>query len=329
MAVIKEANLYAIKEAADKLQRGELVAFPTETVYGLGANALDGQAVARIFTAKGRPQFNPLIIHVPELTLAQELGVFKEAALNVAERFWPGPISLILPKTENCPVSELCTAGLDSICLRIPAHPVAQDVLRRSEVPIAAPSANKSGEPSPTAPIHVKDSLSGDIDMILAAGKCSVGLESTVVDMTCEQPIILRPGAITRKNLQEVVAKIDYVETVTGSPKSPGLTLKHYAPKTPVRLNAVEVRQGEALMAFGSVRFMGLQGGGSVQDLAPEKLRNLSETGDLQEAAANLFAALRELDLSDSSAIAIMNIPDHGIGRAINDRLQRAAQSKP
>jgi L-threonylcarbamoyladenylate synthase len=329
MVLLKEASLTAIIEAAEKLLSGDLVAFPTETVYGLGANALEGTAVAQIFEAKERPQFNPLIIHVPELTIAQELGQFNEAAMNVAERFWPGPISLILPKTTNCPVSEICTAGLDTICLRIPSHPVAQDLLRRAEIPVAAPSANKSGEPSPTAPIHVKDSLGERISMILAAGKCSVGLESTVVDFTDEKPVILRPGAITRSDLEELLPDIDYVQTTTSKPKSPGQTLKHYAPDTPLRLNAVDVRKGEALLAFGSIRFMALEGGGSASDLPAERMCNLSESGDLQEAAANLFAHLRTLDQTSASAIAVMNIPETGIGRAIIDRLRRAAETVP
>ena len=322
---IKEASLNAISEAADLIINGQLVAFPTETVYGLGANALDGQAVARIFEAKGRPKFNPLIVHIPDLETAQEIAEFNDAAIILAERFWPGPISFILPLKSNSGISELCSAGLETIALRVPSHPVAQDLLRRAEVPIAAPSANASGEPSPTAPIHVKESLGDKVGMILAAGKCTVGLESTVIDLSTEIPTILRSGAITKEDIAEYIPAVIYISETTNSPKSPGQTLKHYAPKLPIRLNAIDLEEGEALLAFGSTKFMGLKKGGAVSELPEAQIRNLSENADLHEAAANLFAYLRELDCPEFKSIAVMNIPDKGIGIAINDRLSRAA----
>lgn len=300
------------------------MAFPTETVYGLGANALDGQAVARIFEAKGRPQFNPLIVHVPDLETAQELAVFDERALAVARQFWPGPLTLILPKTENCPVSELCTAGLDTIAIRVPRHPVAQDLLRRCELPIAAPSANKSGEPSPTAPVHVQQSLGAKVDLILAAGKCAVGLESTVLDLSGNDALILRPGAISDEDLRSFLPLVRYHAVTTEAPRSPGQMLRHYAPSIPVRMNAVDIEADEALLAFGSTKFMGIKSGGAVSGLPEQQIRNLSESGDLHEAAANLFAYLRELDRAEYVRIAVMNIPEKGIGVAINDRLRRA-----
>ncbi len=322
---IKEASLKAIIEAAGWINQGKLIAFPTETVYGLGANAFDGQAIARIFEAKGRPTFNPLIVHVPDLETAQELADFDDLAIRIAEKFWPGPLTLILPGKSDNGISELCTAGLNTIALRVPSHPVAQDLLRKAEVPIAAPSANKSGEPSPTAPIHVKDSLGGKTDMILAAGKCTVGLESTVLDLSTEVPVILRSGAFTKEDFAEYIPDLKYVNETTNSPKSPGQTLKHYAPSIPVRLNAIDIKQDEALLAFGSTKFMGLKTGGAAADLPVDQQRNLSESGDLHEAASNLFAYLRELDHAKFSAIAVMNVPKSGIGVAINDRLERAA----
>ncbi len=326
--LIKESSLNAIVDAAERLGKGELVAFPTETVYGLGANALDGKAVARIFEAKERPAFNPLIIHVADLEMAKELAAFDDRAISVAKKFWPGPLTLILPRKKDSPVSELCTAGLETIAVRIPSHPVAQDLLRRAEIPVAAPSANKSGEPSPTTPAHVLESLGDAVDLILAAGKCHVGLESTVLDLSVEQPVILRSGAVTKEQLETILPNVLYSNDVTQTPKSPGQTLKHYAPSIPVRLNAIDLEEGEALLAFGSTKFMGIRSGGAASDLPESKVRNLSESGDLHEAAANLFAYLRELDNAEFKGIAVMNVPETGIGVAINDRLHRAAGSQ-
>ena len=325
---IKEASLKAITEAAEYITEGKLVAFPTETVYGLGANALDDKAVRKIFEAKGRPTFNPLIVHVPDLESAQELAEFNEIARSVADKFWPGSLTMILPRRKDSSVSEICTAGLDTIALRVPSHPAAQDLLRRAEVPIAAPSANRSGEPSPTAPIHVKDSLGDNVDFILAAGKCTVGLESTVLDVSVNPPVILRSGGVTKENLQQIIPDIEYISETTSTPKSPGQTLKHYAPSVPVRLNAIDLEEGEALLAFGSTKFIGVKTGGSAASLPESQIRNLSENGDLEEAASHLFAYLRELDQPQHKAIAVMNIPEKGIGVAINDRLYRAAAAK-
>ena len=323
--IIKEASLNAIIDGAERINKGELVAFPTETVYGLGANAIDGEAVARIFEAKGRPTFNPLIVHVPDLDIAKEIAEFDERALSVAEKFWPGPITFILPHRKDSPVSDLCTAGLDTIAIRVPSHPIAQDLLRHAEVPIAAPSANKSGEPSPTAPIHVVESLGNAADLVLAAGKCQVGLESTVLDLSVKQPVILRSGYVTREDLEPLLPDVVYMSEITNKPKSPGQTLKHYSPSIPVRINAVDVEEGEALLAFGSIKFMGIRSGGAAADLPDSQIRNLSENGDLYEAAANLFSYLRELDKPEYKRIAVMNVPETGIGVAINDRLFRAA----
>ena len=326
---IREASTAAIREAAKMLQAGNLVAFPTETVYGLGANALDGKAAVQIYSAKGRPSFNPLIIHVAELDVAKELASFDTRARKIAAKYWPGPLTLVLPKAENCPVAEICTAGLETIALRIPQHPVAQDLLRRADIPVAAPSANKSGEPSPTAPIHVQQSLGNQVDMILAAGRAQIGLESTVVSiLPGTPPELLRHGGITFEMLQEVLPDIVEATQPTDAPRSPGQLLKHYAPSIPVRLNAVDVNPGEALIAFGSTKFMGIKGGGRAGDLPKTQIYNLSEHGDLHEAASHLFAALRALDRPEHKAIAVMNIPGKGVGVAINDRLQKAAQKE-
>ncbi len=294
---------------------------PTETVYGLAANALDGEAVAKIFEAKGRPSFNPLIIHVPDLESAGAYVDITEAARAVAQNFWPGPLTLILPRKDGCRVSELASAGLDTLAVRVPSHPAAQKLLKEAGVPVAAPSANKSGSLSPTTPAHVHDSLGSKVDLILAAGACDVGLESTVLDLSASEPAILRPGAVTAEELSEVLGvAVAYEHEETNAPKSPGMLLKHYAPNASVRLNAIDVQEDEALLAFGSDKFM------VAQDFPDDMKRNLSEGQDLNEAAANLFAMLKELDKSGAQQIAVMAIPSHGIGAAINDRLKRAAQ---
>ena len=323
---IKSANKDTIKEAAILLHAGGLVAMPTETVYGLAANAFNGQAVARIFEAKGRPSFNPLIVHVLDLDAARELVEIDERAEMVADHFWPGPLTLILPRKEGSEISELVSAGLPTLAVRAPRHKVTQELLRISGVPLAAPSANRSGSLSPTAPIHVADSLGENVDFILAAGPSEVGLESTVLDLSGKRAVILRPGAVTPEELSEILGEEVLIETEeTDKPKSPGLTLKHYAPETPLRLNAVDVEEGEALLGFGSLKFMGIKSGGAASKLPDDSLRNLSEDGDLHEAAANLFAMLKELDKKEHTAIAVMAIPDEGLGIAINDRLKRAA----
>lgn len=328
MTIIKTASPESIAEAAQRLRNGELAVLPTETVYGLGADATNGAAVAKIFAAKNRPSFNPLIVHVPDLSSAEKLGQFDARARAVAKMFWPGPLSIIVKKTQDCPVHDLVTAGLETIAIRVPAHPVMRDVLINTGVPVAAPSANASGEPSATTPEHVVQSLGENVPFILAAGACAVGLESTVLDMSGDVPTILRPGAITQEDLEEVLERVAIDLGDHDAPKSPGQLLKHYAPSIPVRLRAVDVAPGEALLAFGSTKFMGVKGGGFAKDLGDHAFRNLSEKGDLGEAAANLFAYMRALDDSRNTGIAVMTIPDTGLGLAINDRLKRAAQGR-
>lgn len=324
--MIKQATEKAIFEAAQNIGAGYLVAFPTETVYGLGANALDGKAVARIFEAKQRPAFNPLISHILNFEQAKEYGVFDDKAEKLARTFWPGPVTLIVPKSKDCKIHDLVTAGLETIALRVPAHPVAQALIKESAVPIAAPSANLSGQPSATTPIHVAESLSDKVSMILAAGSSQIGLESTVIDCTADKPVILRPGSVTVEDLEPVIGKAGYDFAAKDKPRSPGQLLKHYAPSIPVRMNAVDLKPGEALLAFSSDKFIGIQGGGAAKDLPETQRMNLSESGDLGEAASNLFSMLRALDRPDHKGIAVMNIPDQGIGIAINDRLKRATE---
>jgi L-threonylcarbamoyladenylate synthase len=307
----------AIGQAAQALARGDLVAFPTETVYGLGANALDGAAVARVFAAKERPRFNPLIVHVPDLATAARYGVFDATARKLAQAFWPGPLSLVMPKREDCPIADLATAGLDTIALRAPNHPVAQALLAAANLPIAAPSANRSGRVSPTRASHVASELGEAPAMILDGGPCSLGLESTVVSVAGPEPILLRLGAVPREAIEAVLgAKLPQAKA-DAAIASPGQLERHYASTTPLRLEAADVREGEALLAFGPHAPQGAQ-----------HSINLSPTGDLAEAAAGLFAALRELDACGASAIAVVPIPNHGLGEAINDRLQRAAKAR-
>lgn len=327
MVNIKTVSAKSIQEAAELIQAGKLVAFPTETVYGLGADATNGQAVAWVFEAKGRPQFNPLIVHVPDIKAAEELVEFNDMARLVAGHLWPGPFTLILPAKAGNNISDLCSAGLPTLAVRIPSHKVARDLLQAAAVPIAAPSANRSGSLSPTAPAHVADSLGDAVHMILAAGPCDVGLESTVLDLSEETPVLLRPGGITKERIEGILGCVvaDHFDDDV-SPKSPGQLLKHYAPSVPVRLGAIDLEPGEALLAFGSDQFMGIRGGGAAKDLPDHARRNLSAESDLCEAAANLFKMLHDLDRDEHKAIAVMNIPETGLGVAINDRLRRAAR---
>jgi L-threonylcarbamoyladenylate synthase len=304
----------AIGRAAQSLRDGGLVAFPTETVYGLGGNATNDVAVARIFAAKGRPPFNPLIVHVPGLPEAEALAVVDERARLAAARFWPGPLTLVLRRREACAVSLLASAGLDTLALRAPAHPVAQDLLRAAGRPIAAPSANRSGRVSPTTAQHVATDFGNTIALILDGGPCPIGLESTVLDLTGGKPVLLRPGGITLEALRAVFGIIETPAPEASSPRSPGRLPSHYAPSLPVRLDATSARPGEALLAFGPEAPPGFA--------AAEWL---SRRGDLTEAAANLFAMMRRLDRQEFTAIAVTPIPEIGLGRAINDRLRRAA----
>jgi L-threonylcarbamoyladenylate synthase len=311
-APIARADAEAIAEAAALMRAGRLAAFPTETVYGLGGDATNDRAVAAIFAAKARPHFNPLIVHVRGLAEAEALAVFNEPARRAAARFWPGPLTLVLPRQPAAGLSLLASAGLDTVAIRVPAHPVAQALLREVNLPIAAPSANRSGRVSATEPAHVAEDLGDDVALILDDGPTPVGLESTVLDLSGETPALLRPGAVTLERLTELLGAIALPGSAQA--KSPGMLASHYAPRLPVRLAAADVRAGEALLAFGPDAPQG----------AAEALW-LSRSGDLAEAAANLFAMLRRLDRPPFTGIAVMPIPDHGLGRAINDRLRRAA----
>ena len=313
MTQVLAADSEGCRAAGEALRAGELVAFPTETVYGLGGNARDGEAVAGIFAAKGRPSFNPLIVHVIDLAAAEELAAFSDAARAVAARFWPGPLTIVLPRRADADVSELVSAGLPSIAIRVPGHPVARAVLAAAGVPVAAPSANPSGRVSPTTASHVRSGLEGRIAMIVDGGPCRVGIESTVLDMSGDAPAILRPGGVTPEDVSSVLGvAVGFAPppAADGPLLSPGMMASHYAPSTPVRLAAEAADADEVLLGFGNVR---------------DATLNLSPRGDLGEAAANLFAMLRRLDEGGYRAIAVSPIPDRGLGLAINDRLRRAA----
>ena len=304
--------------AARLLRQGRLVAFPTETVYGLGGDATNGRAVARIFAAKGRPRFNPLIVHVPGLAEAEALATFDERAREAARRFWPGALSLVLRRREACGLSLLVSAGLDTVALRVPAHPLAQSLLRAAGRPIAAPSANRSGRVSSTSADHVAAELARRVALILDGGACPIGLESTVLDLSGDKPVLLRPGGITLESLTETFGAIESAAVDEAAPHSPGRLPSHYAPGLPLRLDAVDARPGEALLAFGPEATPGFA-----------EVLFLSPSGDLAEVAANLFAMLRRLDRPEFSGIAVMAIPETGLGRGINDRLRRAAAPRP
>jgi L-threonylcarbamoyladenylate synthase len=312
---VLHAGRDAVAAAVRALAEGGLVAFPTETVYGLGADATNGEAVARLYAAKGRPRFNPLISHVADIEAARRIARFDADAETLSATFWPGPLTLVLPKTAACPVSQLATAGLDSIAVRVPDHPVAQDILRGFGKPVVAPSANQSGHVSPTTASHVLADLDSRIDLILDGGPTSVGVESTVVSCLGE-PTLLRPGGVSRDAIERALGRMlaEAAPPADDAPLAPGMLTSHYAPATPLRLNATAVNPGEALLAFGA---------GAPKGAA--HMLNLSVTGDLVEAAANLFAYLRALDAAGHMGIAAMPIPDEGLGEAINDRLARAA----
>ena len=305
-----------IAHAAQALAAGGLVAIPTETVYGLGADARNANAVAKIFAAKERPRFNPLIVHVPDLATAETLAAFDTNARALAAAFWPGPLTIVAPKRPDSGIADLVTAGLDTIAVRIPGHPVARALLEDAKLPIAAPSANRSGRISPTEAAHVAAEL-GDIpDVILDGGACASGLESTVVSVVGDTPILLRLGAVPRSEIESVLGHPIALAKEDAPIASPGQLERHYAPQTPLRLNATSVEVGEALLAFGP----------DAPDCAGPTI-NLSRAGNLAHAATRLFAALRELDESGARGIAVMPIPDEGLGEAINDRLRRAAKA--
>nr|WP_235003640.1 L-threonylcarbamoyladenylate synthase [Jhaorihella thermophila] len=301
-----------LDRAAALLRAGELVAFPTETVYGLGADARNGRAVARIYEAKGRPSFNPLIVHVAAPDDARRHVQWTDAADRLARAFWPGPLTLVLPLRPGHGISELVTAGLDTLAVRVPAHPAARALLHAFGGPLAAPSANPSGRISPTTAQHVLAGLAGRIAAVIDDGPCPVGVESTIVGLAGEAPELLRPGGLAAEAIEKVLAtplrRPETSDTVT----APGQLNSHYAPRARVRLNATSAEPGEVLLGFGPMAC----------DL------NLSPSADLEEAAANLFGHLHRLDAT-GKPIAVAPIPDHGLGHAINDRLRRAAAPRP
>ena len=305
---ILAATAGGIARAAQLLQAGQLVSFPTETVYGLGADARQGKAVAAIYEAKGRPSFNPLIAHVHSAEAARHYVEWNDVAEQLAEAFWPGPLTLVLPLREGHGISPLVTAGLETLGVRVPAHPAAQALLRELDGPVAAPSANPSGKISPTTAAHVRAGLDGRIAAILDDGACGVGLESTIIGLAGPEPVLLRPGGLAAEEIEAVLGRKLAERDVHDPLTAPGQLLSHYAPGAPVRLNADAPGEGELYLGFGP---------------GPCDL-NLSEHGDLAEAAANLFGHLHQLDAL-GKPIAVAPVPEHGLGEAINDRLRRAA----
>ena len=314
MSGIFEANEENIIRAAALIKSGKLVAFPTETVYGLGANVYDAHAVAGIFAAKGRPTFNPLISHIAD---PEELAGYAEAdsrALFLAQKFWPGPLTFVLRRKDENPALDLVCAGLKTITVRCPSHPVARALIRQSGVPIAAPSANRSQTISPTTADAVYDSLGDKVDMILDGGACAVGVESTILDLTTPQAVLLRAGGVTKEELEQALNEtVQISDGNPNRPTSPGQLLKHYAPAKTLRINATSREPGELFIGFGA--------GYEWADL------NLSPTGDLREAASNLFAYMRQADKDTRfSRMAMAPIPQRGVGLAINDRIRRASR---
>ena len=300
-----------IAAAAQALREGRLVAFPTETVYGLGADATNDEAVARVYAAKGRPSFNPLIVHVPDAGAAFALGRFSPEARALAEALWPGPLSVVVPRAAGCPVSLLASSGLDSIAIRVPAHPMALDFLKAAGRPVVAPSANPSGKISPTTAEHVRRHLRDKVAVVLDGGRCRVGVESTVVSFLADGPKLLRHGGVTRAEIEKILGHPVAAESHSARPHAPGQLLSHYAPQADLRLNAEAAREGEAYLGFGPLHAQGPW--------------TLSARGDLVEAAANLFRLLHEIDATGVARIAVAPVPHHGLGEAINDRLMRAA----
>ncbi|MDD9741888.1 MAG: L-threonylcarbamoyladenylate synthase [Marinovum algicola] len=296
-----------VARAVAVLRAGGRVAFPTETVYGLGADARDGAAVAGIYAAKGRPSFNPLIAHVADIATARRYVHWSDLADRVAQAFWPGPLTLVLPLREDAGISPLVTAGLSTLAVRVPAHPLAQELLRAFDGPLAAPSANPSGRISPTLPDHVLAGLDGEIEAVLMGGASEVGVESTILWLA-PAPVLLRPGGLPAEALEAMLGAPLETGGSAEAPSAPGQLLSHYAPEAGLRMDATEARAGEVLLGFGPV----------------SGAMSLSESGDLHEAAARLFGALHALD-GQASVIAVAPIPEVGLGRAINDRLRRAA----
>jgi L-threonylcarbamoyladenylate synthase len=315
LALRRAADTAAIVEAARLLGEGGLVAFPTETVYGLGADATNAAAIARLYAAKGRPSFNPLIAHLADAEAALREGVFSAAAKKLAERFWPGPLTLVVPVAETSRISDLARAGLRTVGLRVPAHPIAHALLAEVARPIAAPSANRSGHVSPVSADHVIEDLGQEIDLVVDGGPSAIGIESTIVACLDDRPRLLRPGGIAREEIETVLGEpLTVIEgRATGGPIAPGMLHSHYAPRAALRLDATALEPGEAGLDFAG-RFLR---GAHVLDLSPR--------GNTIEAAANLYSYLRRLDASGVDAIAVAPIPATGLGEAIRDRLKRAA----
>ncbi len=310
----------SVTRAAQLIRSGSLVAFPTETVYGLGCDATSSEAVIRLYEAKGRPSYNPLIMHVAELSALENIVVMSDDAARLAASFWPGPLTMVLPRHAECNVSPLATANLPTIAVRIPKNDLALELLQSVGRPVAAPSANRSGRLSPTSAAHVAKSLGEDVAMILDGGATPIGLESTIIDMSVPHPLILRAGAITPDQIQDILGyRIGVVtDSMDAAPTAPGMLRSHYAPERPLRLNATDPAEDEALLAYGDDSKVA--GGGMRLNLSPHSR--------LTEAAANLFAMLHMLDTPVWRGIAVMPIPEQGIGLAINDRLRRAAAPK-
>lgn len=306
---IRAATPEAIAEAAALIRSGSPVAFPTETVYGLGADATSDEAVAAVFAVKDRPRFNPLIVHCRDAATAARLAVFDKRARKLADAFWPGPLTLVLPRRAEAGLSLLVSAGLDTVAVRVPDHAVAQALFDAADRPLAAPSANASGTISPTTAEHVAASLGERVDLILDGGPCPVGVESTVIDLSSPEAFLLRLGGVDRDAIDAIVGP--FASTGDGPIRSPGMLERHYAPAIPLRMDANEPRTGEVLLAFGPD--------------APPDAPNLSPRSDVREAATNLFAQLHALDRPEHAGIAVMPIPETGLGAAINDRLRRAA----
>jgi L-threonylcarbamoyladenylate synthase len=311
-AILSADRPDAIRAAAEALRAGRLVAFPTETVYGLGADAGTDAAVATIYAAKGRPSHNPLIVHLPDAATASRFGRFDARAQQLAGAFWPGPLTLVVPRIAGVPLADRTTAGLPTVALRVPSHPVALALLKASGLPLAAPSANVSGRVSATTAQHVAETLGDKVAVILDGGPAHVGVESTIVGLGGGRPLLLRPGGVPREAIEALIGPLG--EPEAGLIAAPGMLASHYAPHCPVRLDVSLPRADEALLAFGPDVPVGAK-----------LVLNLSPRGDLAEAAANLYAHLRALDRTDIAGIAVMPIPEHGLGLAINDRLRRAA----
>lgn len=314
---VEPATQASIETAAKILADGGVAAFPTETVYGLGADATKVDAVLRVYEMKGRPRFNPLIAHVADIETAEAHGEFNNMARKLSRAFWPGPLTMVLKKRVDSNICDLVSAGLETIALRVPANEIASRLLLAAGCPVAAPSANKAGHVSPTTAAHVRADLGEGPDIILDGGDTALGLESTVVDLSGTKPVLLRPGGIPRKEIENALGVKLADAAPSDQPASPGQLASHYAPRTKLRLDAMSLTPGEALLAFGPNPLK--------SEKSENSMVNLSPIGDIREAATRLFAALRELDTSGYEAIAVMPIPDEGLGEAINDRLRRAA----